>query len=580
MLAPAPSSRLARGSVLLVVLVVIAMLTLATYTFCDRMLQHRRGASVYGRQLQAEQLAASGCALVQQFLSQPQTDIDYAGGIYDNPEIFSGVLVLDDSVARGRGRFAVVASRLEDAYGGGVRFGLEDEAARINVNMLLDMEKKKKNSGRTMLLTLPGMTEEVADAILDWIDPDDEPRQFGAEADYYASLTPGYAPRNGPLLSVEELLLVRDVTPDLLYGADMNHNGTLDAEEAASPLSAVTETMEGDLTRGWAGYLTLYSVEKNTRPDGTPKIDLNQSDLQTLYDDLTEVFDDEKATFVIAYRQNGASTQGQQGSGQSGGASAAASGGRSSSGQSGGGGQGNTGGNQVTGAEPTRAGGGGSGGQSRQPRGATTQARTPTRAPARGSAGSGGIDFSKEGKVKLETVLDLIGARVEVPGPDSNSPPEVLESPFSSDPSAMGGYLLDLVENTTTDSAATIRGRININQAPREVLLGLPEMTEEIVTQIVTSRVMDTTGDPDRQDATWLLSEGVVTLEQMKSLLPYVNAGGDAFRTQLVGYYDEGGPVARIEVVLDATSSPPQLLLWREMSHLGYGFSPEILGVQ
>jgi hypothetical protein len=38
--------------------------------------------------------------------------------------------------------------------------------------------------------------------------------------------------------------------------------------------------------------------------------------------------------------------------------------------------------------------------------------------------------------------------------------------------------------------------------------------------------------------------------------------------------------VARIEVVLDATSSPPQLLLWREMSHLGYGFSPEILGVQ
>lgn len=182
-----------RGSVLLVVLVVIAMMTLATYTFCDRMLQHRRGAQVYGRQLQAEQLAASGCEVVRQFLAQEQVDIDYAGGVYDNPGIFGAILVLDDTVAMDRGRFAVVAPRIEDAAIGEVRYGLEDEAARINVNALLDMEKKKSGSGRTLLLTLPGMTEEIADAILDWIDEDDEPRQFGAEIDYYASLTPGYA---------------------------------------------------------------------------------------------------------------------------------------------------------------------------------------------------------------------------------------------------------------------------------------------------------------------------------------------------------------------------------------------------
>ena len=62
---------------------------------------------------------------------------------------------------------------------------------------------------------------------------------------------------------------------------------------------------DGSMVRGWAGYLTLYSAEKNTRADGTPKINLNQDDLQQLYQQLTEVFDEETARFVVAYRQFG-----------------------------------------------------------------------------------------------------------------------------------------------------------------------------------------------------------------------------------------------------------------------------------
>ena len=37
---------------------------------------------------------------------------------------------------------------------------------------------------------------------------------------------------------------------------------------------------------GWAAYLTLYSAESNLQSDGTPKINLNGSDLQKLHDDL------------------------------------------------------------------------------------------------------------------------------------------------------------------------------------------------------------------------------------------------------------------------------------------------------
>ena len=45
---------------------------------------------------------------------------------------------------------------------------------------------------------------------------------------------PPYAPRNGPLGSIEELLLVRGVTPALLFGADLNRNG-VDRRQRAKP---------------------------------------------------------------------------------------------------------------------------------------------------------------------------------------------------------------------------------------------------------------------------------------------------------------------------------------------------------
>jgi general secretion pathway protein K len=58
----------------------------------------------------------------------------------------------------------------------------------------------------------------VVDSILDWLDADDLYRANGAENDYYRSLKEPYDCKNGPLDSVEELLLVKGVTPELFYG--------------------------------------------------------------------------------------------------------------------------------------------------------------------------------------------------------------------------------------------------------------------------------------------------------------------------------------------------------------------------
>jgi general secretion pathway protein K len=58
----------------------------------------------------------------------------------------------------------------------------------------------------------------IVDSIMDWRDPDDFYRMNGAENDYYQSLKEPYKCKNGNLDTIEELLLVRGITPELFYG--------------------------------------------------------------------------------------------------------------------------------------------------------------------------------------------------------------------------------------------------------------------------------------------------------------------------------------------------------------------------
>jgi type II secretory pathway component PulK len=188
--------------VLVLVLIVVALMSLAGYTFTEMMLAEEEAAQITGRQAQAQCLADSGLETVRMFLAQtPDVQLD-AGGHYDNPDRFRGVVVVDDALPYNRGRFTLLAPLFAEGNPPGLRFGLEDESCRLNLNMLLEADKVAENGGRTLLMGLPGMTEEIADAILDYIDTDDEPREFGAEAEEYTTLDPPYEPKNGPLVTV------------------------------------------------------------------------------------------------------------------------------------------------------------------------------------------------------------------------------------------------------------------------------------------------------------------------------------------------------------------------------------------
>jgi len=222
---------------------------------------------------------------------------------YDNPSLFRAVPLATDGAAGSDVRFSIVSARLGEEGVVGVRFGLVDESSRLNMLALVEWDRLQPGTGREALMKLPNMTESLADALLDWVDPDSTRRPFGAESDYYQSLAPPYGARNGRPESMEELLLVRDVTRSLLFGADVNRNYRVEANE--QQMASVELETGGSGSLPWAELLTFYSAERNVSPDGYRRVNVNDDNLRELYDRLAQVLTEEQARFLIAYRQYG-----------------------------------------------------------------------------------------------------------------------------------------------------------------------------------------------------------------------------------------------------------------------------------
>lgn len=83
---------------------------------------------------------------------------------------------------------------------------VEDERGKVPLNQLTDEQARGvfETTGAT-----GDALDRMVDGFLDWRDDDDDAREDGAEAPYYAAL--GYRPRNGALLSLDELIAVRGI---------------------------------------------------------------------------------------------------------------------------------------------------------------------------------------------------------------------------------------------------------------------------------------------------------------------------------------------------------------------------------
>ena len=284
-----------RAVILPVVLVLIALLGLTMAGFVFFVRAETEGVMAYCEGQQARLAAESGLEEVTVLLREQR---DNAAAWYDAPSRFRHALVWAENYEREadpvresesrrdyleqRGtptpawRFSVVAPRF-DGLEYTMRFGLTPESAKLNLNLASDEQIEQLLTPLLVDLQIDNAAELI-DAILDWRDEDNEPRENGAESDYYNTLEPGprYNPKNGPFDTVEELLLVKGVTAAVLYGEDVNRNGILDENEDDGEESfPYYDNADGILNYGIAPFLTVWSREVDASVDNKPRINLH-----------------------------------------------------------------------------------------------------------------------------------------------------------------------------------------------------------------------------------------------------------------------------------------------------------------
>ncbi|MFO7568449.1 MAG: type II secretion system minor pseudopilin GspK [Smithellaceae bacterium] len=103
---------------------------------------------------------------------------------------------------------------------------VEDEKGKIPLNKLVEGSAVNAHVRGLLvrLLSLPefGLDEkqagETVDAIIDWIDANDEVTGAGAEGAWYEAQAFPYTAKNAPLDCIEELLMIRGITGELYAG--------------------------------------------------------------------------------------------------------------------------------------------------------------------------------------------------------------------------------------------------------------------------------------------------------------------------------------------------------------------------
>lgn len=303
-----------RGVALVIVMVVVMMLSLAAYGYNHQMVTAYRLSRQHTERAQARLAALSGIEAMLALADLPEPIRQQR---LQDERSFRGQLVSESGAMGGAEAdetwsFTVVAPRLSTEEPSQSdppwRFGLTHESAKLNVSMLRRQERLFPGHARRTLLGLPGATVADVDAFLAELNllPAPTRRDLQAELIERTAADPG-----DPTVRVARLWT----------GGDWDHNERIERLErmvsaatassvanAESPTVASTESpsVASEAARhAWRNYLTFHSGRRNVNRDGRPRIDLNAANLRGLHRELSTLWSEEHADFVILARQHG-----------------------------------------------------------------------------------------------------------------------------------------------------------------------------------------------------------------------------------------------------------------------------------
>ncbi len=213
-----------QGMALLITIMTVSLLIAVTMQFHKTTWQQFVVANNYQAATQLEVIADSGIniatALLENDGAENPTDSLLEPWATLEKEKFaeafpSGTLQLQIVDLSGRLQINSLVQENDSNDGAAGVDNTEGEVRQLFLNLLL--------SG-TFAIEDETEARGILDAVIDWLDTDDKESDLGAESSYYESLEKPYSCRNGPIQYLEELLLIKGMTPELLFGTP-EHQG-------------------------------------------------------------------------------------------------------------------------------------------------------------------------------------------------------------------------------------------------------------------------------------------------------------------------------------------------------------------
>ncbi len=217
--------------------------------------------------VRAHWLARAGVERALGVLADDATAYDGTSDLW-----FSDLLAFQDVELAEGFVLRVAAPPREGTAGDKPRYGLDDEASRINLN----------RADRRLLSRIDQLDPTQVAPLIDWVDGNEEAEPGGAERGYYQGLDRPYEIRNGPMRTSRELLLVKGITRGDFFGEDVDSDGLLDRRENDGETTWPTDSADGKLDRGISGIATVYSYELNKTLTNTDRVNLKNADASSL----------------------------------------------------------------------------------------------------------------------------------------------------------------------------------------------------------------------------------------------------------------------------------------------------------
>ncbi|MDH5476979.1 MAG: type II secretion system minor pseudopilin GspK [Nitrospinota bacterium] len=232
------------GMALILVVTVVALLSILVVDFMGKAWVESAMATSYRDETQAYYAARSGQEAAKLLLKAQASGQSLAGM---TPEMAAAGIPLP----------------LGDDY---AFFSIIDESGKIDLNQLITNRGYPNDRWIEVLKRLLARLEQdpnMAWAVVDWMDPDSEPRYGGAETPYYSSRTPPYRAKNAPFDSVDELALVKGFKPEVM--AKIREHVTVWSSgklniNTATPMAIMA--LDDSITEGMVKELIKIRMEK------------------------------------------------------------------------------------------------------------------------------------------------------------------------------------------------------------------------------------------------------------------------------------------------------------------------------